>query len=709
MSNITDAARWLHEVPERRSGVRNTNVVVNEDGTISYTKPNGEKAIFSKSDISNGYARMIKGTDRDFDRTEEADRSYEPGATGQPLLEETTITPDEATTTPVPVESVQPVPLVEDTGKKSVWRDDKPLDDAIRRLEEIHGSTITKTPEGYSVEDKNNNVEIVTANDLLKREAESTAKLDAAIKHVEETQGVTAYKQGGVYVFHDEEGRTVAHEPAVIIETYEKDMATATGDKDSTDDALTPDEEKASLIGWDFEGWGKGGVPTYDARSPEDIENQLPPKIQVDWTLVGAIVRHQQSLAKTDEYGGEPTEEEALRKARELGPNFTAEYNPQTATWYPVEKEEEKEKPILTLDQQIAKLVGEGRIEEAMRLDQVRDQLNEERLTPERAAEMLVDIAYNPADFKQMMDAMLGRDSGLDATTVDIAQLQAQATRMLKGTEAEGLPELPQGFRDLASGAKTGQDLTRARYQAPEIEGDISAGDPVVPSPVYARPRAVDRDLMAETVPFPSRGLMPAGRMTATDEEEFAPGISFEQRVRRSNLDQRPSLLDYEDIEMGDYGSVTPTEDTDPFNTVALIKKHRNPNDPANWLSGFELRKMMSEKGLLDSGQKGVDREFTPYETTAAAVVRGKDVAELGYDAFQRAQEAQELRDLYSGANYPGSLNIPYTSTRERLRELGKYLGKDAAAFERNQRRQQERRQQIFEARRPAGATRRYM
>ena len=92
--------------------------------------------------------------------------------------------------------------------------------------------------------------------------------------------------------------------------------------------------------------------------------------------------------------------------------------------------------------------------------------------------------------------------------------------------------------------------------------------------------------------------------MTATDEGEFDPGISFEERVRRSNLDQRPSLLDYEDIEMGDYGSVAPTEDADPFNTVAFIKRHRNPNDPANFLSGPELRKLMSEKGMLDSGQK---------------------------------------------------------------------------------------------------------
>ena len=88
--------------------------------------------------------------------------------------------------------------------------------------------------------------------------------------------------------------------------------------------------------------------------------------------------------------------------------------------------------PVRDIDEQISQLLGEGRFDEAAKLDQIRDQLNEERLTPERAAEMLVGISYTPSDFKAMMDAILGEDTQLD-TTVDIGALQEQASAMLRG------------------------------------------------------------------------------------------------------------------------------------------------------------------------------------------------------------------------------------------------------------------------------------
>ena len=332
----------------------------------------------------------------------------------------------------------------------------------------------------------------------------------------------------------------------------------------------------------------------------------------------------------------------------------------------------------LTVPQQIGKLFSEGKYDEAAKLDQIYDQLNEERLTPERAAEMLIDIAYNPADFKQMMDAMLGRDSGLDPTTVDIPALQRQATAMLQGKEGEGLPELPQGFRDLASGAVTGQDLTLARYQPPAIEGDISADDPdqvVVPPRLYGQ-RAVDRDAMRQ------RGFMPPGRLTPSEGEDYVDEEQFERDVAPSNLAAANAFQRTQ---------YDPTADP-----MAYIRASRNLADQASWKPAWQL-----------SAELG--RELTPEETTAAAVVLPPQYGAMAAQAMQRAQEAQELRDLYSGANYPGSLNIPYASTRARIKELGKYLGKDATAFERNQRIQQQRKQQIFEARRPAGASIRYV
>jgi len=125
----------------------------------------------------------------------------------------------------------------------------------------------------------------------------------------------------------------------------------------------------------------------------------------------------------------------------------------------------------LTVPQQIGKLFSEGKYDEAAKLDQIYDQLNEERLTPERAAEMLVNVAYNPADFKQMMDAMLGRDSKLDPMTSDIRSLQEQAAAML-ARETQPVPVMaPMPPPDLIP--------ARMPETALELEGRVTQEGPL--------------------------------------------------------------------------------------------------------------------------------------------------------------------------------------------------------------------------------------
>ena len=155
----------------------------------------------------------------------------------------------------------------------------------------------------------------------------------------------------------------------------------------------------------------------------------------------------------------------------------------------------------LTKNQQIDKLVSEGKYDEAAKLDQIYDQLNEERLTPERAAEMLVGISYSPSDFKAMMDAMLGEDSQLD-TTVDIGALQEQASAMLRG-------EVP---------------AAQTVSQMPPFEPP-----PVFPVPTPFDDRAVDLDKMyveqAGNIPYIENLLFQQGEQDALMEEGLAPEV----------------------------------------------------------------------------------------------------------------------------------------------------------------------------------------
>ncbi len=157
--------------------------------------------------------------------------------------------------------------------------------------------------------------------------------------------------------------------------------------------------------------------------------------------------------------------------------------------------------PVRDIDEQIAQLLSEGRFDEAAKLDQIRDQLNEERLTPERAAEMLVGISYSPSDFKDMMDAILGNDTQLD-TTVDIGELQEQASAMLRG-------EVP---------------AAQTVSQMPAFEPP-----PVFPVPTPFDDRAVDLDKMyveqAGNIPYIENMLFQQGEQDALMEEGLAPEV----------------------------------------------------------------------------------------------------------------------------------------------------------------------------------------
>jgi len=157
--------------------------------------------------------------------------------------------------------------------------------------------------------------------------------------------------------------------------------------------------------------------------------------------------------------------------------------------------------PVRDIDEQIAQLLSEGRFDEAAKLDQIRDQLNEERLTPERAAEMLVGISYSPSDFKDMMDAILGNDTQMD-TRVDIGELQEQASAMLRG-------EVP---------------AAQTVSQMPAFEPP-----PVFPVPTPFDDRAVDLDKMyveqAGNIPYIENMLFQQGEQDALMEEGLAPEV----------------------------------------------------------------------------------------------------------------------------------------------------------------------------------------
>ena len=59
-------------------------------------------------------------------------------------------------------------------------------------------------------------------------------------------------------------------------------------------------------------------------------------------------------------------------------------------------------------DDNLLTLIGEGRINEALRLDQIRDRLNEKRMSREEAARLVMDIAQTPQEFQTWVDAMAG-------------------------------------------------------------------------------------------------------------------------------------------------------------------------------------------------------------------------------------------------------------------------------------------------------------
>lgn len=476
------------------------------------------------------------------------------------------------------------------------------------------------------------------------------------------------------------------------------------------------DKNRAEGMGWDFD--KHGSLPLL-----KDWKNDpIPGKI--DWELVTIILNQiiraeDRSIVEEERERAAKTRHETREDAQaaadlrnQTDPGWLVTHEPTTDYYYiykdfkprfsvdaqgnqimqtseggvwEIVEEEEKYIPK-TREEYLLQLVAQGKYDEAAQFDQIMDQFESERMTPERAAEMLVNIAYNPYDFKAMMDAMLGRDSKLDATTVDIADLQAQAARMLEPQQE--LKELKDFYGPRIPTLQDVGVVPETRTPEELFEEEVAASNamiqdlgraegpydpygymPVVapPSRLYDRQRAVDRNLLESGVPIAAQGLMPEGTMTPTEEQEFGvlglplqeQARRFEERIRRSNAAQFPTILDEELETTGQYQDVAP----------AFVAP--SPN-----------------------------RQLS------------KEIAQLGHDAFKRVEAAKakayEQSKLFGGTDYPGSLSQFYEEgTKGRLKELGKYLGGDATAFERNQRLQQKAKQKLFEAGRPVGVIRR--
>lgn len=148
-------------------------------------------------------------------------------------------------------------------------------------------------------------------------------------------------------------------------------------------------------------------------------------QFEIDSTSSGWVVK---------EVSGTPKEE-----ARMLNPDEMAQRNLPPGTQWTIstsgnlEQYFPPEEDVLTPEQLADQYILSGDLDKARDIYATIRSVKEEQLTPERAAEMLVNVAYNPADFKHMMDTMLGRDSKLDPMTSDIRSLQEQAAAMLAG------------------------------------------------------------------------------------------------------------------------------------------------------------------------------------------------------------------------------------------------------------------------------------
>ena len=190
--------------------------------------------------------------------------------------------------------------------------------------------------------------------------------------------------------------------------------------------------------------------------------------------------------------------------------------------------------PVLDIDEQIMQMLSAGRYDEAAKLDQIRDQLNTDRLTPERAAEMLVNVAYNPADFKQMMDAMLGQDSRLDPMTSDIRSLQEQAAAML-ARETQPVPvmapmpppdlipaRMPETALELEGRVTQEGPLGGPLFMPSEAQEGLEEFEPPPSPPIATFQRTPGRPTLIPAAESPMEEVtrvIPRGGLT---EEEFA-------------------------------------------------------------------------------------------------------------------------------------------------------------------------------------------
>ena len=316
------------------------------------------------------------------------------------------------------------------------------------------GYTITDDPGGwfgiggggYDVTAPDGTTSNPSVNDIMKLFTENVEQPSATAIQYYTDKGLTVVPlQDGSYALSDPSN--LQKQPIVLtarelIEGYKDDASRRSGDATG---AGTTGAAPTGLTGVPFfnQNYQVWSVRYPDGRV-EPLEVATDPGLKKIWAYLRTIpvdqiaspTDAQSVLSDAYQYLGQnpitPKAPGEIVRGEDVGGppgSFFIRQPSGTLTPYtpPTAKEE-----ILTLDQQIAKFVGEGRIDEAMKLDRIRDQLNEERLTPERAAEMLVGISYSPSDFKAMMDAMLGEDSQLD-TTVDIGALQEQASAMLRG------------------------------------------------------------------------------------------------------------------------------------------------------------------------------------------------------------------------------------------------------------------------------------
>jgi hypothetical protein len=384
-----------------------------------------------------------------------------------------------------------------------------------------------------------------------------------------------------------------------------------------------------------------------DAQAEADLRNQTDP---------GWLVTH------------EPTTD-SFYIYKDFKPRFSVDaqgnqiiQTSEGGIWQPVEEEEEGYIPK-TKQEYLFQLVSQGRYDEAAKFDQIMDQFEAKRMTPERAAEMLVNIAHNPVDFKDMMDAMLGRDSEIDTSTGDIQMLQAQSAAMLLDDRDPVLANALDRSMDLRTGpvSSEAQEFpSSGSYDppakmnpkiSPPSDEERKGGPFILPDrKEFDRLRALDRNLIESGVPYSSRGVMSEGRNTPLGDTE-----EDDEKIFNKRYAYRQRAVDRDLISAEGYrtqGTYVPTEYQEGLGAEGPT--FVQPGHPA-W-------------AILEASKQ---KQFE-----AAAKAKS--------DALD-----ETYRKMYSKTNYPGKMNKPYESTEARINALRPMLGaKRAALFDINKRKE---------------------